>query len=305
MSDAWTALERTAFLRTRRGLVVREDRRSDRPASLWTLVHVVWAACDVTDAGQMTPLTGLTDLLERYRRGAGYAPSWRAGRRYFDDDAWLGLASLRLAAITGAAAHRERAAMVLRFVRTGEDPAGGIRWVEGRSTRNACSTASAAWLALLVDGRGDRAFAGRIVDWLIATLLGPDGLIADRIDRGRIDRSVWSYNQGATAAALRLLGRGDDAAAIAAASLATFSGERRWREPPPFLAIWHRALLDDPTTRSDGLASVREHVDRMRRDAFDAATGTFTRGGIGTYDGRSTIDHAASVQLLAMDASAR
>ncbi len=268
-------------------------------------MHVVWAACDGADAGVSAPIAELTDLLERYRRGAGYAPSWRAGRRYFDDDAWLGLVSLRLAATTGAAAHRERAAMVLRFVRTGEDPAGGVRWVEGRSTRNACSTASAAWFALLVDGPDDRAFAERIIDWLIATLLGPDGLIADRIDRGRIDRTVWSYNQGATTAALRLLGRGDDAAAIAAASLATFTGERRWREPPPFLAIWHRALVEDPATRSDGLASLREHVDRMRRDAFDAATGAFTHGGIGTYDGRSTIDHAASVQLLAMDAPPR
>src|SRR4029077_11525837 len=100
---------------------------------------------------------------------------------------------------------------------------------------NACAAASGAWLAVLAGTADDRAFAARCADWLLATLRDADGLIADRIDGGRIDPTGWSYHQGAAAASLRLLGRQDDAAAIATASLRTFTGERRWREPPPFL----------------------------------------------------------------------
>jgi len=260
---------------------------------------VLWAACDV---GAVGSLGGLPTLLERYRRGGGYAPSWRARRRYFDDDAWLGLVSLRLAELTSGAADRERAAALLRFVRSGEDPAGGVRWVEGRTTRNACSTAPAAELALRTGGPDDHAFAGRAIAWLLANLCTGDGLIADRIDRGRIEPTVWSYNQGATVSALRLLGRSSDAAAIAAASLEVFRGERRWREPPPFLAIWFRALLEEPSARAAAAVALHEHTDRMAAEALDPATGAFTRGGIGTYDGRRTIDAAAAVQLLAMAA---
>ncbi len=79
-----------------------------------------------------------------------------------------------------------------------------------------------------------------------------------------------------------------------------FEGERRWSEPPPFLAIWFRALADDPTVGSRAIRSLREHVDRMLALAYDDDTGLFTRRGIGSYDGRTTIDQAAAIQLLAL-----
>ncbi|MDP9331139.1 MAG: glycoside hydrolase family 76 protein [Actinomycetota bacterium] len=300
VSEAWTALERTAIRRSRRGLVVAEDRGDRKACSLWSLVHVLWAACDLADLGRTTPLDELTAIIERYRRGSAYAATPR-GRRYYDDNAWLGLVSLALARSTRKPIHAERARELIRFVREGEDPAGGVRWVEGSSTRNACSTASAAWLSLVAGSdENDRAFAERAIDWLLGSLRSSDGSIADRIDQGVVVPTVWSYNQGAAVAAMRLLGRNEDADATVRRSIEIFTGERLWKEPPPFLAIWFRVLLDDPSVGDIALRSLDEHVERMTEHAYDAETGLFTEGGIGSYDGRTTIDQAAAIQLLSM-----
>src|SRR5205823_603781 len=140
---AWTVLQRSALRSSRRGLIVVDDVGERRPSSLWTLVHVLWAACDVADLGRTAPVDELTALLERYRRGDGYGATPH-GRRYFDDNAWLGLVSLRLAQTTGSPHHQARAKELIRFVKTGEDPSGGVRWREGSRTRNTCSTAAAA-----------------------------------------------------------------------------------------------------------------------------------------------------------------
>src|SRR5204863_5096332 len=93
-----------------------------------------------------------------------------AGRRYFDDNAWLGLVSLRLAEVTGDGSDRERGGALAEFVRSGEDPDGGVRWVEGETTRNTCSTAPAAWLGMVADPARSRAFAERSMGWLVRTL---------------------------------------------------------------------------------------------------------------------------------------
>ena len=186
-------------------------------------------------------------------------------------------------------------------MRSGEDDGGGVRWVEDGTSRNTCSTASAAWLALRLD---DRAFAARAMDWLDVTLRIGEGLYRDRIDEGRIDPTIWSYNQGASMAALGLLGRRDAAETTAAASLRLFTGDRLWREPPPFLAIWFRALLGDPACRREAADLLAAHTDRLLAEALDPATGLFTAGGVGSYDG-STDDRSGRDRAAARDALAR
>ena len=173
---AWTVLERTGLRPSRRGRIVVDDRGGRRPSSLWTLIHVLWAACDLADIGRTVPVEELAALLGRYRRGDGYAATPH-GSRYFDDNAWLGLVSLRLARTTGDVDHQQRARELVRFVQTGEDRAGGIRWREGLSTRNTCSTAASAWLAMLDDGSQNRAFAERVMAWLVSALRRPDGTL--------------------------------------------------------------------------------------------------------------------------------
>jgi glycosyl hydrolase family 76 len=290
--DAWIALERTSFRRTRLRHRPRvTDGRGERAqVALWGLVHVLWAALDLRSAGDQIDVDELASMIDAYRRRGGFAAKPPTYRRYFDDNAWLGLVALGLD-------DRARAASILGFVRTGEHPDGGIRWVEGGASRNTCSTASAAWLAASL-GRTD--LAARWMGWLDATLRSPDGRYADRIDGERIDPTVWSYNQGASVAALHALGRDRDAVATARASLAVFDGERLWREPPPFVAIWFRALRGVPAVAEQTHDVLRRYVERLLAEARDPATGLFTRGGLGSYDGTTTIDQAAIVQLLTM-----
>ena len=264
--------------------------RRRRQAALWGLVHVLWAATDLRELGFEVPLADLVELMKAFRRGAGFAAKPRTRRRYFDDNAWLGLVALALP-------EAELARELLAFVQTGEDPSGGILWVEGGTPRNTCSTASAAWLACCL---GDDAFARRAMEWLNATLRGPDGLYADHIDGARVDRRIFSYNQGASIAALRMLGRIEQADATARSSLALFQGERLWQEPPPFVAIWFRALLGLPAIRSEASSLMAAYVERLLREALDPGTGLFTRAGLGSYDRTVTIDQAAIVQILAM-----
>ena len=180
----------------------------------------------------------------------------------------------------------------------GEDAAGGILWVEGDTMRNTCSTASAAWLALELD---DRPFAARAMDWLDAELRTPEGLYMDNIHHGQKEPTIWSYNQGAPVAALTMLGRTDAAMATAEASLALFTGERLWREPPPFLAIWFRALLRDPRTAGQAKPPAhRAHRSAarprpsIRRPACSRAVGSAPT----TARPRST--RRPTVQLFAM-----
>jgi hypothetical protein len=311
--QAWDALAGAA-IRRRLGRTVPVEAPSRwKRASLWTLVHVLGAANDLAALAADPGLDRLLRNLARYRSRGAYAPEPRAPQRFFDDNAWLGLLSMRL----GGVADLARARATLRFVRTGEDPAGGVLWVEGGTSRNACSTAPAAELALALDldsGRTEAtAFAVRCVDWLDRTLATADGLYADNLEGGSVEPTIWSYNQGASMGAHRLVAAsmGDPvtmerARTTALASLALFEGDRLWHEPPPFLAIWFRELLAFDEFQVTDIARDRldGYLDRVLREARDPATRLFTAGGIGSFNRRPTIDQAAFVQLFALAAGA-
>jgi hypothetical protein len=134
------------------------------------------------------------------------------------------------------------------------------------------------------------------------TLRRPDGLVVDRIENGVVDPAVWSYNQGAVVGARDALDQPDDG--LIAATLAYWDGSTRWVEPPPFLAIAVRAFLDAPGRRERVIAWLDPYLARLLEEALDPASGWFTRGGVGSYDGTRTIDQAAVVQLFALRALA-
>jgi hypothetical protein len=295
--EAWTALERDAIRRSRGTLQVLDGPRRRR-AALWALAHVLWAAADVRALGGQTPIDDLLAALQPYRSGDAFAATPR-GDRYFDDNAWLGLAMLRLGAVTADPAWRGRASELARFVTSGEDPDGGVRWAEGSTSRNTCSTASAAWLVLAADVPNASPTATRWMDWLDATLREPTGLYRDRIDDDGVDAHLWTYNQGASLAALRLLGRPTED--LRRAILERWPADLLWKEPPAFAAIAYRALQHE----GGDAAEVRvwdPYLERLVIEACDPS-GWFVAGGVGSYGEAPTIDQAAIAQMFALRAA--
>lgn len=316
--SAWAVLRDTCLRPARTGGLAVLEGPGGRRAPAWPVSQALAAAIDVGAlTGDARESEAILAGLAPYRRGEAYAPLPRRRRRYLDDNAWLGLDLVRLHALTGRDAHLAEAHRLSAFVASGQDADGGVRWVEGRRSRNACVTAPAAQLALELHRRdGDPAllaFARRALVWIDATLRLPSGLIADHEDRGRVDPTVWSYNQGSTVAALALLSAATDepehlgrAQGIAREGLARFAGEPLWTHPPVFNAIWFRDLLAlDAVEHVPGLGpSLDGYLERAWTRGRDPATGLFTAGGIGAYDGTPAIDHAGIVQLLALRARA-
>jgi Glycosyl hydrolase family 76 len=294
--DAWSAIERDAIRRTRRRVQIL-DGPDGRAAPLWPIAHVLWAAAEVRALGATPPIDDLLAAIPPYRSGAAYAATPR-GRRYYDDNAWFGLAMLRLAGSGPGAEPDLPVDDLARFVRSGEHPEGGIRWAEGSESRNACSTAAGAWLVMEASVPEAPTLADRWVRWLDETLLGRDGLYGDRLENGSVDEHRWTYNQGAVLAARRRLG--DPATGLRDAILRRWPADALWSEPPAFSAIAYRALRDD------GDAHVRideiwdPYLERLVTAAREHDRGWYTAGGVGSYDGRPTIDQAAIVQMLAL-----
>ncbi len=214
-------------------------------------------------------LSGFPDGATRYRRsGSGYEsavvpPLGCGGDRYFDDNAWLGLAAARHFETTGERRGLEVAREAWSFVASGwSDEAeavhpGGVRWKDTPSSRarHACSTVPGAQLGVLVHRHtGDEEALGWAVaayEWTRAVLVDPSGLCFDRISSdGRVDRTLWSYNQGSLVGAGVLLYEATheehylgQAVASASAALSHFGPELLARQGPAFNTVYFRNLL--------------------------------------------------------------
>ena len=353
-ADAWGHLVASAMVQ-RPGAVRVHDALDDRSpvAALWPFGQVLHAAIDVARLGRVGPtgepgpgsptdqagganahladprvlVDALYGALATYRSGEGYATHPGGTLRFYDDNAWVGLAAFQAnrqragrAAADGWLPVARRAAT---FVLAGQDPDGGVRWEErrdGRSPRNACSTAPAIALALALadldpdaaDGLVGAALGADV--WLRANLVGPDGLVWDHIEPdGRVERTVWSYNLGSVIGAdlawWRRTGepsRLDRARATAARSLDHLTDDDRlWRQPPAFDAVFFRNLLALHATDEvpGAVEALDAYLERAWTTARHPVTGRFTEGGIGAYDDGGTLDHAALVQLFALRAT--
>jgi predicted alpha-1,6-mannanase (GH76 family) len=158
---------------------------------------------------------------------------------YYDDMAWLALATLRLDTLaeeTRRPGRRRneavRRTLTLQFdAACTDDLGGGSFWSKKRDFKNTPATAP---VALFYARTGQPAKAQRLLDWLNATLLdeeqglyldgarlGPDGNVV-------IERAIYTYNQGPVLSALLELG-GEANLARAAALVAAV--ERRLTVP--------------------------------------------------------------------------
>lgn len=343
-ADAWGVLVRRALEQRAGHLRVRDapDGRAS-VAALWPFSQVLAAGLAVArmagegvavqstaergaDPSEPARLVdGLYGALATYRSGDGYATHPGGSHLFYDDNAWIGLAAVQghrqCAGVAAPGGWLPVARRATACVLSGQDLDGAVRW-EARgdvpSPRNACSTAPAVALALALDDLApDDALVGAATSadgWLRRTLVAPDGLVWDHEEPdGRIDRTVWSYNQGSAVAAdlawwrrTRDDARRRRAVATARASLEHFGSEDRlWRQPPAFNAVLFRNLLalHDAVGLPAVVDALDDYLARLWSRARDPRTGRFTEGGVGRYDDGGTLDHAGVVQLLALRAT--
>ena len=232
---------------------------------------------------------GLARGLAAYRDPKGaYRESIGRGRRFYDDNAWLGLAFLQRHAFSTGQASRQRAHAIDEFVQSGLDPAtGAIRWVEAGDTFNACSTGAGALLHAELGGRIDASLA------FLSELRNADGLVQDHVRAdGSIEPTVYSYNQGLLIAAAYRAGDAALAREASEAGTAYFTAERLWGQPVCFNATYAKAQL-----RLGQGAQIREYAQMLDEGGADHA-GWFTLAG--RYDDGSVLDTAGALQIFTM-----
>ncbi|MFC3805165.1 glycoside hydrolase family 76 protein [Terrabacter sp. MAHUQ-38] len=198
----------------------------------WWQAHYLDA---VVDAGLRAIRTGELAGAERHARQGDRLLATirlRNGARwvngFYDDMAWLALASGRLAALhdeLGRTPRRRRIRSAVRHLTEQlrsahtDDVGGGLFWSRDHDFKNSPATGPAA-LHLARLGETDEAC--RLVDWVYARLWSEEsGLVLDgiRLREGTevLVGDVWSYNQGTVLGALVTLG--DDRSLERAAAL--------------------------------------------------------------------------------------
>jgi hypothetical protein len=251
------------------------------------------------------------------------------GDRYYDDNAWLGLALVQLERLRPGTAGLDRARELFAFAAAGWDARsdvpfpGGVFWVEqgrgiGRRNhdRNTVSNAPNAQLGLHLfqlgaAGADEVAAAERMITWVHSSLAAPDEdgrLFRDKIrGDGSIDVALWSYNQGSMLGAHVLrhrITRSADALvtaeAIARAILA-WPLSRLMAQPPAFNAILFRNLLGLSAVTAAG--DLRAAIGSALRAYADAllARPHDRHGLIRARDAPATLlDQSAVVSVLAL-----
>ncbi|MGZ4244373.1 MAG: glycoside hydrolase family 76 protein [Solirubrobacteraceae bacterium] len=350
---AYAAMRRD-FLR-RDGLY-RRDGRPRLPgaaAHLWPAARAFAGAVDLLGvrrdllAGFDAEAAVASHLvaLERYWDAESELPAYASdiigsrfgGDRYYDDNAWVGLALVQLERLAPGRGHLERAEQLFRFAVAGWDTRprapspGGVFWVEqgvGRGARNhdrnTVSNAPNAELGLHLaelrpgaDDRSRRALAHDMYAWVNATLdAGGEaaepgtGLFWDKLrGDGTIDHTQWTYNQGSMIGANVLLARGDGggrpghlerAEAIAGKALDHYAGVLD-RQPAAFNAILFRNLLLLHAATGD--TDLRERI-RATMLAYAEAAWTIHRDPRDRFHfsrgGVTLLDQSAMVQIHAL-----
>jgi predicted alpha-1,6-mannanase (GH76 family) len=203
--------------------------------------------------------------LERYARSDGaYVATPGTRTVYYDDNEWIALELVRWWKLRHDPSALARAAKLFGVIRRAWDGderhacSGGVFWTDapGNDDRNTVTTATGALLAMkLYEATRDPtyvAWARRMLAWVERCMRAPDGLLWDHLDLdGNRDKTHWSYNQGTAIGANVLLYRstGDRVALararqLADASLVYFDRTPGGREPPYFLAIFFRNVLE-------------------------------------------------------------
>jgi predicted alpha-1,6-mannanase (GH76 family) len=174
--------------------------------------HYWWQAhlldC-LLDAYHRAPTQWRRDAIAALIRGVRVRNLTSWVNNYYDDIAWLALALQRSATLAGLRKPGAEEA-ILRRLRSGRGPSGGMRWRVDDDFVNVAATGPAA---IFYARRGNLGIAASQVDWMLLHLIDPDtGLVLDgaRVNPDgsvrRLERAVYSYCQGVLLGACLELG---------------------------------------------------------------------------------------------------
>ena len=321
-------------------------------AALWPFTRALAATLDLEGVerallpgfnsyrSMVDRLKGLGHYWDAHGNPAAYdscvtPPHGHGGDKYYDDNAWVGLALVQHDRLRSVASSRQRAAELFAFALTGWDSnrshpsPGGMFWVKqgaGRGltdhTRHTISNAPNAELGFHLheltgssafDGDAQHVGARSMYDWVNealdnsrATASPATGLYFDnlRLD-GKIDKTVWTYNQGVMIGANvlqhRLTGEAPylaRAEAIARKTMKHFAGKYS-AQPEQFNAILFRNLLllhhatADTALKQSIIDAISDYADQAWRTRRDP-NNLFPKGG------PKLLKHAAMVQVFAL-----
>ncbi len=277
--------------------------------------------------------------LAKYWDGAASPPAYdayplpprgRGGDKYYDNNAWIGLALLQHGRMAQAGSSLRAAESVWAFVyprgwdTNPSDPfPGGIFWIaqdqgSGLTNHNRTATSNAPnaeiafALAQLLSGNtsGYRAGGGAILNWVTGTLANGSGLFYDHVmDNGTIDTTIRTYNQGATIAAEVMRYRLTHKRVYLARAEATAQAALNYFTEPfyvthscVFNAIYFRGLLQLYSVSTDA-ALKRAIVQAMRTYAEDAWANFRRSNNLFSFSPSPTsfqlLDQASMVQIFA------
>ncbi len=324
--DAYSAMQRYFYSAGDGSYAGTYPPRKSR-AQAWPFSQALWATLEVAASHETGDARA--DLLERLKalgayshpepgRPAEFASRYGgSGTVYYDDNLWIALGLVGSSDVVSGTGSLATAREIFDLVGDGwdgnpVDPCpGGVFWTRlgANHDRNTVTTANAALLALgLYERSGAErylAWARNAYAWTRRCLGTPSGLIADHIDlHGKVDPHTWSYNQGAMIAAGVRLYRATgerrylrDARRTAAASLREIGDPLTSGEPPIFLAIFYRDLLELGSTATGPAdrAAVEDFADEAWSRARNPKTGLFS------FYGRepTLLDQSAMVQIYA------
>jgi len=252
---------------------------------------------------------------------SGVEPPYGTGDDfYYDDNEWVGLKDVQQWAMYRDDGSLRQAQQIFELVVSGwdADPShsepGGVFWTQASWSRdrNTVSNMPGAELGLrLYQITGEQHYLDwslRMYRWANTYLQRPDGLYWDHLDlRGNIEKTIWSYTQGASVGVNVLLyqatheqGYLSEAERIAQAAQSYFTAEGRLDKQPPFFnSIYFKnlLLLQSETHRFDYRDAMQAYADRVWRTKRDSATGLFHFGGSAATQ---MIEQAAMVQIYAV-----
>jgi predicted alpha-1,6-mannanase (GH76 family) len=169
----------------------------------WWQAHALDALVDAASTGDARAV----DLVPRHLRGIVARNGGDiTGNDYYDDLAWMGLATLR-AHLIGLADARVPLSLSRAVMRGRDLNLGGFHWRVGSGFTNVAASATSAMLLAdtsdLAADPGLRDVAQATAEWIHAHLVTAQGLVRDgvRIREGVPVRqaTLWSYNVGLVA----------------------------------------------------------------------------------------------------------